>query len=184
MSDHAPAPESKLFGLMAEFDTERALMKACEAVRDAGFKKTDAYSSAPIHGLSEALGIEDDRIQKIVFCAGLTGATVGFCLMYYITVVAYPMNVGGKPLFSWPAYVPPVFETMVLFSAISALVGMCVLNGFPMPYHPVFNNPRFQMASTDRFFLSIEADDPKFDIHTTRKFLEGLHSKEVVEVEK
>jgi hypothetical protein len=183
MSGHETAPESPLFGLMAEFDDERTLMKACEAVRDAGFKKTDAYTSAPIHGLSEALGIEDDRIQKIVFCAGLTGAVAGFCLMYYITVVAYPMNVGGKPLFSWPAYVPPVFETMVLFSAISALVGMCVLNGLPMPYHPVFNNPRFAMASTDRFFLTIEAGDPKFDLPTTRKFLEGLHSKEVVEVE-
>ncbi len=104
--------------------------------------------------------------------------------MYYITVIAYPMNVGGKPLFSWPAYVPPTFETTILFSALSAVFGMCILNGFPSPYHPVFNNPRFQMASSDRFFVCIEADDPKFDPHTTRKFLEGLHSKEVVEIEK
>ncbi|MBM3734390.1 MAG: DUF3341 domain-containing protein [Acidobacteria bacterium] len=169
---------------MAEFDDADTLMKACEAARDAGFKKMDAYAPLPVHGLSEALGIDDERIQKIVLCAGLTGTTVGFSLMYYITVISYPMNVGGKPLFSWPAYVPPVFETTVLFAALSALIGMCVLNGLPMPYHPVFNNPRFEMASTDRFFLCIEAEDPKFDLGNTRKFLEGLHSQEVVEVAK
>jgi hypothetical protein len=184
MDTHSREPENTLYGLMAEFEDSGALMKACEAARDAGFKKMDAYTPVPVHGLSEALGIDDNRIQKIVFCCGLTGTTVGFLLMYYITVVAYPMNVGGKPLFSWPAYVPPVFETTVLFAAISALVGMCVLNGLPMPYHPVFNNPRFEMATTDRFFLCIEADDPKFNLANTRRFLEGLHSREVVEVEK
>ncbi len=182
MSGHAPETESKVFGLMAEFDDQNQLIRACEAARDAGFKKMDAYAPLPVHGLSEALGIEDERIQKIVFCAGLTGATVGFCLMYYITVISYPMNVGGKPLFSWPAYVPPVFETTILFSALSAVIGMCVLNGFPSPYHPVFNNPRFDMATSDRFFLCIESVDPKYDAANTRRFLEGLHSKEVVEV--
>jgi hypothetical protein len=159
------------------------LIHACEQVRDAGYKEFDAYTPVPIHGLTDAMGWDDNRLQKIVFAGAMTGLVAGFSLMYYITMIAYPMNVGGKPNFSWPAYVPPTFETTILLAAFSAVFGMIGLNGLPMPYHPVFNNPRFEMASTDRYFLCIEAKDPKFDLANTRRLLEGLKPKEVVEVE-
>jgi hypothetical protein len=179
------AERGEPYGLMAEFDRQEDLLEACRNARDSGFKKMDAYTPVPIHGLTEALGWDDNSVQKVVFCGGLAGCLVGFSLMYYITMIAYPMNVGGKPNFSWPAYVPPTFETTVLFAAFSAVIGMIVLNGLPMPYHPVFNNPRFALASQDRFFLCIEADDPKFDMVATRRFLESRnHVREVVEVAK
>lgn len=176
-------PKRAVFGLMAEYETQDGLLRACEAARNAGYKEMDAYTPLPIHGLSEALGFEDDRLQKIVFCGGLIGCLTGFGLMYYITVITYPLNIGGKPLYSWPAYIPPTFETTVLFSAFTTLIALCVLNGFPQPYHPVFNNPRFAMASSDRYFLCVEATDSKFDLVGTRKFLDGTHPREVVEVE-
>jgi hypothetical protein len=168
---------------MAEFDNQHDLLAACANARDAGYKKMDAYTPMPVHGLTDALGWDCNRLQWLVLCAGLTGLAAGFGLMYYITMIAYPMNVGGKPWFSWPAYVPPTFETTILLSAFGAVFGMIGLNGLPMPYHPVFNNPRFERASSDRFFLCIEAADPKFDLVNTRKFLEGQrHALEVVSV--
>lgn len=176
-------PVRDLYGLMAEFETQQELIAACEKVRDAGYREMDAYTPVPIHGLTDAMGWDDNRLQKIVFGGALTGCISGFSLMYYITMITYPMNVGGKPHFSWPAYVPPTFEMTILFAAFAAVFGMIALNGLPMPYHPVFNNPRFSMASTDRFFLCIETKDPKFDLAGTRQFLENLHAKEVVEVE-
>ena len=172
-----------LHGIMAEFDNQEDLLAACRNARDAGFKKMDAYTPVPIHGLTDALGWDSNTLQKIVFAGAMAGLAAGFGLMYYITVITYPLNVGGKPLFSWPAYVPPVFETTVLFASFASVLGMIALNGLPMPYHPVWNNPRFVLASQDRFFLCIEAGDPKFDLATTRKFLEAQNSKEVVEVE-
>jgi hypothetical protein len=181
---HGHAEESNLYGLMAEFDNQTDLLEACANARDAGFKKMDAYTPLPIHGLTDALGWDSTLLQKIVLCGGITGCLAGFGLMYYITMISYPMNVGGKPLFSWPAYVPPTFEMTVLSSAFAAVFGMIAINGLPMPYHPVFNNPRFLMASSDRFFLCIEADDPKFNVETTRKFLEAQKTKEVVSVDK
>lgn len=179
-----PIERANLHGIMAEFDNQDDLLTACRNARDAGFKKMDAYTPLPIHGLTDALGWEDNSVQKVVLCGGLIGCLTGFSLMYYITMITYPMNVGGKPHFSWPAYVPPTFETTILFAALSAVFGMILLNGFPTPYHPVWNNPRFEMASTDRFFLCIEAEDPKFDRAATRRFLEAQPAKEVVEVEK
>jgi hypothetical protein len=176
-------PLGEIYGLMAEFDTQDELIHACEAVRDAGYKVWDAYTPVPIHGLTDAMGWDDNRLQKIVFGGAMTGLLTGFGLMYYITIITYPMNIGGKPNFSWPAYVPPTFETTILFSAFAAVFGMIILNGLPMPYHPVFNNPRFDMASTDRFFLCIESQDLRFDRAGTRDFLRTLHAKEVVEVE-
>lgn len=173
-----------VFGLMAEFDNATDLMHACEKARDAGFRQMDSYSPMPIHGMSEALGFEDSSVQRIVLCGGLAGAVAGFALMCYITLIAYPMNIGGKPHFSWPAFVPPTFETTILFAAFSAVFGMAIMNGFPSPYHPVFNNPRFERASQDLFFLCIESTDPKFDLAATRQFLESQHGvREVTEVE-
>jgi len=179
-----PIERANLFGIMAEFDNQEDLLTACRNARDAGYREMDAYTPVPIHGLTEALGWEDNSVQKVVLCGGLIGCLTGFSLMYYITMIAYPMNVGGKPHFSWPAYVPPTFETTVLFAALSAVFGMILLNGFPQPYHPVWNNPRFVLASTDRFFLCIEAADPLFDREATRRFLEAQPAREVVEVEK
>ncbi len=192
MSTYAPPQEqttqahhdpADVFGLMAEFDNQEDLMKACANARDAGYKKMDAYTPVPIHGLTDALGWDDNSVQRIVFCCALVGLAAGFSLMYMITMVWYPMNVGGRPNFSWPAFVPPTFETTILLSAFGAVFGMLALNGLPSPYHPVFNNPRFIMASSDRFFLCIEAEDPKFDLANTRKFLEAQHPAEVVAVE-
>ena len=183
MYAHNQGPESAPYGLMAEFDTAGDLLEACRNIRDAGYKETDAYTPVPIHGLTDALGWEDNTVQKVVLAGGLSGCLAGFSLMYYITMITWPMNVGGKPHFSWPAYVPPVFETTILFAAFSAVIGMIVLNGLPMPYHPVWNNPRFEMASTDRFFLCIETKDPRFHPRETRKLLEAQKNvKEVVEV--
>jgi hypothetical protein len=180
----APAPIENLFGIMAEFDNQTDLLEACRNARDAGYKKMDAYTPVPIHDLTEALGWDDNTIQKVVLAGGLTGCAAGFSLMYYITMIANPLNAGGKPLFSWPAYVPPVFETSILFAAFAAVFGMIALNGLPMPYHPVWNNPRFALASQDRFFLCIEADDLKFNREGTRRFLEAQKTREVVEIEK
>ena len=172
-----------IYGIMAEFEDQDSLLAACANARDAGYRKMDAYTPVPIHGLIDALGWDDNSVQKVVFCCALLGMTLGFGLMYYITMIAYPMNVGGRPWFSWPAYVPPTFETTILLSAFGAVFGMIALNGLPSPYHPVFNNPRFIRASSDRFFLCIEAEDPKFDVSGTRKFLEAQHPAEVVAVE-
>ncbi len=192
MSTYAPPQEqavqqhsdpTDVFGIMAEFDNQEDLLKACANARDAGFKNMDAYTPVPIHGLTDALGWDDNSVQRIVFVCAILGMTLGFGLMYYITMIAYPMNIGGRPWFSWPAFVPPTFETTILLSAFGAVFGMIALNGLPMPYHPVFNNPRFIMASSDRFFLCIEAEDPKFDLASTRKFLEAQHAQEVVAVE-
>ena len=173
-----------LYGLMAEFETPEELLAAAESARDEGFRHMDAYAPMPVEGLAEAVAQRKTTIEKIVFVAGLLGATGGFMLCWWMTVVAYPHNVAGRPLNSWPAYIPITFESMVLISCLTALVGMLMLNGLPQPYHPVFNVAQFERASIDRFFLCIEARDPRFELEATREFLEGLNPLEVTEVEK
>lgn len=173
----------KLYGLMAEFDEPEQLLAAAEKARDEGYREMDAYTPMPIEGLSEAVGFRSNMVQRIVFCFGLLGATGGFTLCWWMTVIAYPHNVAGRPLNSWPAYVPITFEGMVLIACLSAVIGMLALNGLPQPYHPVFNVKEFERASRDRFFLCIEAKDPKFDFDETREFLEGLGPQAVTEVE-
>lgn len=172
-----------LYGLMAEFETAEGVRAAAERARDEGFRHMDAYAPMPVEGLAEAVALHKTTIEKIVFCAGLLGGTGGFMLCWWMTVIAYPHNVAGRPLNSWPAYVPITFESMVLIACLSALIGMLMLNGLPQPYHPVFNVKEFERASIDRFFLCIEARDPRFDRETTREFLEGLNPLEVMEVE-
>jgi Protein of unknown function (DUF3341) len=173
-----------LYGLMAEFATPEALLAAAESAREAGFEQMDAYTPMPIEGLAEAVGFRKTAVQKIVLAAGILGATGGFTLCWWMTVVAYPHIVAGRPLNSWPAYVAITFESMVLVACITAVVSMLALNGLPQPYHPVFNVPEFERASRDRFFLCIEMGDPKFDIDRTREFLEGLRPMGVMEVER
>ena len=143
----------------------------------------NAFSPMPVEGLAEAIGFRTSMVQRLVFAAGVLGAAGGFTLCLWMTVVAYPHNVAGRPLNSWPAYIPITFEMMVLISCLTAVVGMLVLNGLPQPYHPVFNVARFEHASRDKFFLCIEATDPKFDALATRDFLEQLDTKGVMEVE-
>jgi hypothetical protein len=172
-----------LHGIIAEFETAEQLLEAAHRARQAGYTQMDAYSPFPVHGLVEAIGFEDHKVPWTVFWAGVVGAIAGFSMQYYISVVDYPLNVGGRPLLSWPAFIPVTFETTVLFAAFGAFIGMLAFNGLPRPHHPIFNAPRFERASQDRFFLCIEATDPLFDRAKTRHFLESLGARMVSEVE-
>ena len=174
---------SRLYGLMAEFDNPGDLLDASQKAYAEGYRKMDAYSPMPIHGLAEAIGFRTRLLPLLVLLGGIVGCVLGFYFMYWIAAVDYPLNVGGRPLNSWPAFIPITFECTVLFAAITAVLGMLGLNGLPQPYYPVFNSPRFALASRNRFFLCIEARDPRFDLAITRKFLEEAHSREVSEVE-
>jgi len=167
---------------MAEFEEPSALVNAARAAREKGYRKLDAYSPFPIEELSEALHLHKNKLPLIVLLGGITGGLTGYLLQYYVTVVNYPINIGGRPLHSWPAYIVITFELTILFAAISAVLGLMALCGLPMPYHPVFNVPRFAFASRNRFFLCIEATDPLFDREKTGQFLETLEPKEVSEV--
>jgi hypothetical protein len=180
---HATTEATPFYGLMAEFESAQALVDAAHKVRAAGYTRADAYSPFPIHGLAEALGFRERHVAPIVLGAGITGALAGYGLEYWTRVIAFPLNIGGRPLHSWVSFIPPAFETTILFAAFSAVIGMIALNGLPQPYHPVFNVPRFDRASQDAFFLAIEASDPKFDEAATRQFLSSLNPREVVHVD-
>jgi hypothetical protein len=170
---------SPVYGLMAEFDDPNALVAAAHLARLEGYRRMDAYSPFPIEELHEALALPHTRLPLIVLIGGLVGCIGGYALQYWASAVAYPLNVGGKPLHSWPAFIPITFECTILVAALSAVFGMLALNGLPMPYHPVFNVPRFALASRNRFFLCIESRDAKFDLEGTRYFLESLNPREV-----
>jgi len=173
----------RLYGLMAEFESPAGLVEAARSAREAGYTRLDAYTPYPIEALTEALDIHDRRLPAVVLGGGILGALVGYGLCYWTSVMAYPLNIGGKPFHSAPAFIVPTFETTILFAAFAAVLGMLGLNGLPMPYHPVFNAPRFAMASRDRFFLCIEARDPKFDHDGTWEFLTKLGPQAVMDVE-
>jgi len=174
---------ARLYGLMAEFENPNDLVEATRRAREAGFTKLDAYSPYPIEALAEALDIHDRKLPAVVLGGGILGGLLGYALCYWTSVIAYPLNVGGKPFHSAPAFIVPTFETTILFAAFAAVLGMLALNGLPMPYHPVFNAPRFALASRDRFFLCIEAKDPKFDHDETWAFLTKLGPRVVMDVE-
>ncbi|HTY42211.1 MAG TPA: DUF3341 domain-containing protein [Thermoanaerobaculia bacterium] len=175
--------EARLYGLMAEFDEPGKLVEATRKAREAGFTKLDAYSPYPIEALTEALDIHDRKLPAVVLGGGILGGLAGFALCYWCSVIAYPLNVGGKPFNSVPAFIVPTFETTILCAAFAAVLGMLGLNGLPMPYHPVFNAPRFALASRDRFFLCIEKRDPRFDHDATWAFLSKLGPLVVMDVE-
>ena len=168
---------------MAEFESATALVVAANKTREAGFVDVDAYSPIPIEELHHAIGFKHTKLPLLVLIGGLLGGTGGFSLEYWVSSVAYPLNIGGKPLISWPMFIPVTFECTILGAALTAVFGMILLNNLPMPYHPVFNVPRFAMASRNRFFLCIEATDPMFDRELTRRFLERLVPRSVAEVE-
>jgi hypothetical protein len=176
-------PRTPVYGLMAEFETPQAILEATRRAHEAGYRDMDAYTPYPVEGLATELGLPTTSVPFVVLVAGLVGAAAGFFMQWWPNVVDYPMNVGGRPHNSWPVFIPITFEVLILVASFAALLGMLFLNGLPRPHHPVFNVPRFDRASQDRFFLCIEATDPKFDPQATRDFLAGLApSGEVVEV--
>jgi hypothetical protein len=174
---------ASLYGLLAEFRAPEEIVKAALGVHAAGYRKVDAYTPYPMEEVLDALHLHETRVPQLALTGGLLGLIGGFGFEYWASAISYPMNVGGRPYFSWPAFVVPAFETTVLGAAIVTVVGMLLLNGFPQPYHPVFNVKSFATASRDRFFLCIEARDERFDLEKTRELLKRLGAYEVSEVE-
>jgi len=173
--------QPEIYGLMAEFDHADDLLAAAKAVRADGYEVVEGYSPMPIHGLSEILG-QKNPVAMITLAGAIAGLLVGFGLEYWVNMIEFPLNIAGKPDFSWPAFVVPAYETTILGGALSAAIGMLLLNGLPQPYHPVFNVPAFENASRNRFFLVIESKDPRFDLVKTKSFLAGLHPMSLAEV--
>lgn len=171
-----------IYGMMAEFDSPTALIDAARRTHAAGYRKMDAYSPFPIEGLAEEIGFHHDEVPLVVLIGAMIGGISGYLMQYWCDAVDYPINVGGRPYHSWPAFIVITFEMTILFGGISALFGMLALNGLPMPYHPVFNVPRFSSASKDRFFLIVFSTDPKYKTSDTRSFLEGLQPRSISEV--
>lgn len=171
-----------LYGLMAEFASTDDLLEAAKRAYEAGYRQMDAFTPFPVEGLADALGFHGGRLPLIVLIGGLIGCFGGFFLQYYPNVIGYPLDVGGKPYNSWPNFIPITFELTILCAAFAAVLGMLALNGLPTPYHPVFNVPRFALATRDRFFLCIKARDRRFDAVKTKEFLAGLKAREVSEV--
>ena len=170
------------YGVMAEFDSPTALVNATRAVYSEGYKRVDAFTPFPIEELSDILHLHKNKLPLIVLTGAIIGVLSGYLLQYFVSVIYFPINIGGRPLHSWPSYIIITFELTILFGCTSALLGMLALCGLPMPYHPAFNVPRFTLASRDRFFLCIEATDPLFDLAKTYGFLETLDALEVSEV--
>jgi hypothetical protein len=172
-----------IYGLMAEFDSPEALLEAGRRAFAEGFRRMDAYSPFPVDGLAEAIGFHRTRVPLIVLIGGLLGCIGGFYLQYWVAVIDYPINIGGRPLNSWPSFIPVTFELTILLAALAAFFGVLALNRLPMPYHPVFNVERFELASRNRFFLCIEAADTNFELERTRRFLDEIGSLGTYEVE-
>jgi hypothetical protein len=170
------------YGMMAEFDSATALVEAARKTHQAGYRKVDAYSPFPIEGLAEEIGFHYNEVPLVVLIGGIVGGLSGYAMQYWMSAVDYPLNIGGKPYHSWPAFIVITFEMTILFAGISAVFGMLALNGLPMPYHPVFNVPRFSSASKDRFFLIVFSSDPKYEAAGTRDFLQGLDPRSISEV--
>ena len=171
-----------VYGLMAEFATPTDIVGAAKRAHEAGYRKIDAYSPFPIEELAEAIGFHRDGVALVTLIGGLLGMSGGYLLQYWIHAINYPINVGGRPLNSWPAFIVVTFEMTILFAGLAAVFGMLALNGLPMPYHPAFNVERFAFASKDRFFLIIFSSDAKYEAVETRRFLESLEPRSIAEV--
>jgi hypothetical protein len=181
MSQASVKPE--LHGVMGEFAHPQDLVDAIDRVRSEGYTKLDAYTPYPIEEVWEAIGHHKSPVPLIVLLGGIGGGLAGFFLQYWVAVLEYPVNVGGRPFNSWPAFIPVTFECTILGAVLAAVAGVFILNGLPEPYHPVFNVQRFAFASRDRYFLCIEARDPKFDRESARQLLRDLNATEVADVD-
>jgi hypothetical protein len=170
------------FGLLAEFAAAEDLVAAAERVYGDGYRRFECYSPLPVEGLADAIGFRRSGLPLVVLVGGVVGCLAGIALQYWTTVIAYPLNVGGRPLVSWPSFVPVVFEMTVLFAALSAVLGMLAMNGLPRPHHPLFAIPSFDRATQDKFFLCILSTDAQYHPQTTRQFLERLGPVEVIDV--
>ncbi len=175
MSNAAP----KLYAVLASYETPEELLAAAAKIRDAGYTKTDALVPFPVHGLDDALGLRKSRMAALVFCGAAAGAVAGFALQYWVSVMAYPHIVSGRPYFSWPNFVPVIFECTILFAGLTAFIGMLARNGLPQPWHPLFDSEIAQRGTTDRFVLVVEAADPKFDARATMDLLKATHPEAV-----
>ena len=174
--------ERPIYGILAEFDSPTDLVNAARRTYSAGYKKIDAYSPFPIEELAEAIGFHRTGVPLVVLIGGLLGCAGGYALQYWIAAINYPINIGGRPYNSWPAFIVVTFEMTILFAGLAAVFGMLALNGLPMPHHPVFNVPRFAFATKDRFFLIIFSSDVKYEPVETRRFLESLEPRSISEV--
>jgi hypothetical protein len=182
MSMAAEKPTAELFGILAEFHEHEELVAAARATTEAGYRRTEAYSPYPVEGLAEALDFGRTRLPWIVLGGGVIGGLAGYGLQYWVSVIQYPLNIGGRPLHSWPLFLPVTFECIVLVAALSCVLGMLALNGLPRPYHPLFDVEGFERASSDRFFLIILSRDDQFAAESTREFLEKLNAVKVSDV--
>jgi len=182
MSAHATEESTKLYGVMAEFETPGQLVAAARKTREAGYTKFDAYSPLPLHELDDAMDLHDNRVGWFTLLGGLAGCTGGFSLCYWVSAIAYPLNIGGKPMNSIPMWIPITFECTILLAGLSCAFSMILLNGLPRHYHPVFNWDRFANASRSKFFLCIESRDKKFDRDGAADFLRSLHPEEIAEI--
>ncbi len=171
-----------LYGMLAEFDGPTELVAAIHKAREAGYRRMEAYTPFPVEEVVEALHQSPTKLPLLIFMGGLAGGVGGFFMQWYAAVVGYPVVVSGKPLFSWPMFIPITFELTILCAALTAVLGMLALNGLPMPYHPLFNVPRFALATRDRFFLCVQSRDPLFDPERTKSLLAGLSTHPVMEV--
>src|SRR5215467_12712016 len=168
--------------MMAEFENPTDLVEAAQRAYKEGYRRMDAFTPFPVEGLAESIGFKRNHMPLIVLIGGILGLISGYGLSYWVSVIAYPLNIGGRPLHSWPAFIPVTFEMTILFAALFAVLGMLAINGLPTPYHPVFNVPRFALASKDRFFLVIFSSDKKYNAAETHRFLEGLAPRSISEV--
>ena len=172
-----------IHGVMGEFGTPEELIHAVEKVREAGYVRLDAFAPFPVEGLSEAMGLKRNLVPAITLLGGLAGGIGGFSLQYWVAAITYPLNIGGRPLNSWPAFIPVTFELTILGASLAAVFGMLALNRLPHPHHPVFNVERFTHASSDRFFVLIEFNDPNFDLEKCSRLLQEVHAHHITEVE-
>lgn len=180
---HLPGPV-QAFGVVAEFETPEELIAAARAAREAGYRKMDAFSPMPVEGLSEAIGYRNKQMPFLMLCGAITGGTAGMFMQWFANTQSYPLNIGGRPYFSWPMFIVPTFEMTILLCALAGVFGMLALNGLPQPYHSIFNTPGFERASSDRFFLAIESEDAKFDAQSVGDFLRALNPLRISLVER
>ncbi len=171
-----------LWGLLAQFKTSDELLHAAQSAYADGYRRLDAYSPFPVPDLAQSVGFRKNSVALVCLIGGILGGSAAYILQYWINVIEYPVNVGGRPLHAWPSFIPPTFEMTVLFAGFGAFFGMWALNGLPMPFHPIFNSKRFAAATRDGFFLSIEEKDAKFKLEETRSFLLSLDAMSVEEV--